>query len=209
MPASQGCCSHDHDCEASDCGPAYSLYKHINLDQVRCLNEEADGSCRAVFRPWEQRASAPAAPLRSDPDDSELLLTIPFDGAVKLKALCVIGGGEGRAPNKMRLFINRDDLDFSTVNAMAALQEFDLQEDNAAGAIEYPTQAAKFNGVHTLTLHFQGTFGSDQSEITFIGLKGDFSERNRRAVEAVYELRPVPEDHKVPGMKQGGHFDVA
>jgi hypothetical protein len=35
------------------------------------------------------------------------------------------------------------------------------------------------------------------------------SQRNRRAVEAVYELRPVPEDHQVPGMKQGGHFDVA
>jgi hypothetical protein len=129
--------------------------------------------------------------------------------------------------------------------------------------------------VHTLTLHFTGTFGGgDQSEILFIGLKGEFSEvrgarfvvascsasvrasvpvemfciccaaavcwltdlsaplsprpfthinntrkttqqtnaagqRNRRAVEAVYELRPVPEDHQVPGMKQGGHFDVA
>jgi hypothetical protein len=133
----------------------------------------------------------------------------------------------------------------------------------------FTRRVAKFGSVHTLTLHFQGTFGSDQSEITFIGLKGDFSEvrgqhsaalhqrrcvasvvrgplchfraaapvtithwnppsrdppttplaadlrlrsplqRNRRAVEAVYELRPVPEDHKVPGMKQGGHFDVA
>lgn len=37
-------------------------------------------------------------------------------------------------------------------------------------------RVAKFGNVHTLTLHFQGTFGSDQSEITFIGLKGDFSE---------------------------------
>lgn len=35
MPPSQGCCGHDHDCEASECGPAYSLYKHIALEQVR------------------------------------------------------------------------------------------------------------------------------------------------------------------------------
>ncbi|KIZ03840.1 hypothetical protein MNEG_4118 [Monoraphidium neglectum] len=176
---------------------------------VRCLNEDAEGSCRNVFRPWEARTQPVAQPLRSDPDDEELLLTVPFDGAVKLKAVCVIGGGEGRAPAKMRLFINRDDLDFSAAHAMAPVQEFELQQDNASGTVEYPTQVAKFGSVHTLTLHFQGTFGSDQSEITFIGLKGDFSERNRRAVEAVYELRPVPEDHKVPGMKQGGHFDVA
>lgn len=35
---------------------------------------------------------------------------------------------------------------------------------------------AKFSNVHTLTLHFQGTFGPSQSEVTFIGLKGDHTE---------------------------------
>jgi hypothetical protein len=50
MPPSQGCCSHDHDCEAADCGPAYSLYTHIALDQVG----GAAGRC------WEGRR----APLR-------------------------------------------------------------------------------------------------------------------------------------------------
>jgi hypothetical protein len=29
------CCNHDHDCEAADCGPAYSLYKHIDQGHVR------------------------------------------------------------------------------------------------------------------------------------------------------------------------------
>ncbi|GBF98342.1 hypothetical protein Rsub_11236 [Raphidocelis subcapitata] len=183
-PANQGCCAHDHDCDTADCGPAYSLYKHIALEQVHCLNEDVDGSCRNVFRAWDARTAAPEVPLRSDPDDEELLLTIPFDGAVKLKAVCVIGGPDGRAPSKMRLFINRDDLDFAAVGSMAAVQEFDLQEANPGGTVEYPTQPAKFGNVHALT-------------------------RNRRAVEAVYELRPVPEDHRVPGMKQGGHFDVA
>jgi hypothetical protein len=40
----------------------------------------------------------------------------------------------------MRAFINRDDLDFAAVAGAAALQEWDLQEDNAAGLLEYPTQ---------------------------------------------------------------------
>jgi hypothetical protein len=45
--------------------------------QVRCLNEDAEGSCRNVFRPWEARTQPVAQPLRSDPDDEELLLTVP------------------------------------------------------------------------------------------------------------------------------------
>jgi hypothetical protein len=60
---------------------------------------------------------------------------------VKLKAICVIGGGPpGSAPSKMRAFINRDDLDFATVAGAAALQEWDLQEENGQGLLEYPTQ---------------------------------------------------------------------
>lgn len=37
-------------------------------------------------------------------------------------------------------FTNRDDLDFGTANAMAPLQEFELQESNPGGVLEYPTQ---------------------------------------------------------------------
>lgn len=35
MPAFQGCCAHDHDCEAQDCAAAWSLYKHIDIQRVR------------------------------------------------------------------------------------------------------------------------------------------------------------------------------
>lgn len=28
------CCNHNHDCEEADCGPAYSLYKHIDQSHV-------------------------------------------------------------------------------------------------------------------------------------------------------------------------------
>lgn len=35
MPPSQGCCSHDHDCEAEDCGASFSLYKYVDTYAVR------------------------------------------------------------------------------------------------------------------------------------------------------------------------------
>lgn len=37
-------------------------------------------------------------------------------------------------------------------------------------------RVAKFNGVHSLDLHFPATFGADQCEIHFVGLKGEYSE---------------------------------
>ncbi|PSC71196.1 PITH domain-containing 1 [Micractinium conductrix] len=198
MPAFQGCCAHDHDCEAQDCSSAWSLYKHIDTQRVRCLNEAVDGSCRAVFKPWHRRLEQPSGSggkLDSEEDDPELLLHVPFDGAVKLTGITVVGGLDGTAPAKLKVFINRDDLDFATVAGMPAVQEWDLLE-NAAGQIEYPTHAAKFNGVHSLDLYFPSNFGADHTTITFIGLRGEFTERKRQAVEAVYESKPMPQDHK-------------
>lgn len=32
--ATPGRAMHDHDCDGSDCGAMYSLYKHIDLDRV-------------------------------------------------------------------------------------------------------------------------------------------------------------------------------
>ena len=107
--------------------------------QVRCLNEASEGLCKTVFRPWEQRLDARGPFLRSDDDDPELLLHVPFTGAVKLQALTVIGGPEGTSPAKLKVFINRDDVDFAVAAAAPATQEWDLLE-NLAGTMEYPTQ---------------------------------------------------------------------
>ena len=107
--------------------------------QTTCLNEARPGSCRNIFRAWEQRLDAVEFPLESEIDDPELLLHVVFTGSVKLKALTVIGGPDGKSPEKLRLFANRDDLDFSVVDAMDPVQEWDLFE-NENGAIEYPVK---------------------------------------------------------------------
>ncbi len=71
--------------------------------QVRCLNEAVDGSCQKVFKPWDRRLDFSGPTLRSDEDDPEILIHVPFDGAVKLKAICIIGGGEGKSPAKLKV----------------------------------------------------------------------------------------------------------
>mmetsp|Transcript_27677 Transcript_27677/g.78261 ORF Transcript_27677/g.78261 Transcript_27677/m.78261 type:complete len:207 (-) Transcript_27677:183-803(-) len=203
--ASGGFCSHDHDCEAQDCAPQWVLYKHVDMLQVSCLNEAVRGSCRNVLKPWHQRAEPTETPLRSNADDAELLLHIPFTGDVKLSSICVVGAGDALGPSRMRAFINRNDLDFGTVENATAAQEWDLLE-NPQGHIEYPTKVTKFINVHSLTLHFPDSFGGDVTEIHFVGLKGEYKEARREAVHTVYESKPMPEDHKVPGEQGANHF---
>ena len=72
----------------------------------------------------------------------------------------------------MRLFKNREDLDFGMVSDMEPVQAFDVSED-PRGEIEYPTMVAKFQGVHHLTIHFPECIRGDETEIGFIGLKGE------------------------------------
>lgn len=97
----------------------------------------------------------PATVLSSNDDDPELLIHIPFDGQVVLKAICIIGahgwwltvllhncctgGADGTSPSRLRAFTNRDDLDFGTAADTTPVQEWDLLE-NPRGEIEYPTQ---------------------------------------------------------------------
>lgn len=207
MPSFQGCCAHDHDCQAEDCSKSWSLYKHIDIQKVRCLNEAVASSCQRVFKPWEKRLDANGPALMSDDDDPELLLHVPFDGSVKLKAICIIGGEEGRSPSKLKVYTNRDNLDFEAVSTLQPVQEWELIE-NRNGQMEYPTQVSKFNGVHSIDLYIPSNFGAEQTEVLFIGFKGDFSERRRQAVEAVYESKPMPSHHKVPGDGQGAGWNL-
>ncbi|KAK9815492.1 hypothetical protein WJX72_004575 [[Myrmecia] bisecta] len=207
-PPTQGCCAHDHDCSEADCGPAWSLHRHIDLPNVRCLNEAESGSVRNVFRAWEQRLDTSLPPLVSNEDDGELLIHIPFDGSIRVKAICIIGGTDGTAPAELKAYVNRDDLDFGLVADMPPVQKWDLQEDGH-GQIEYPTQIPKFSGIHSLDLHIPRNFGADVTKIHFIGLKGDYTPAKREAVIAVYESRPMPQDHTVPDSHPMAHQPTA
>lgn len=111
------------------------------MRQVACLNEAVAGSAKNVFRAWSQRLQVPDTPLDSNEDDVELLVTIPFNGAVKIKAISIIGGSDGASPSRLRAYTNRNDLDFATVADMAPTQAWDLQEQQQA-SLEYPTQYA-------------------------------------------------------------------
>jgi hypothetical protein len=76
-------------------------------------------------------------------------------------------------------------------------------------------RVAKFSGVHSLDLHFPGTFGSHQCEIHFVGLKGEYSEVRQQpaaVATAITQFVLLPSQHIVSlgcYLDLGTGFDTA
>ncbi|KAI0507986.1 hypothetical protein KFK09_014116 [Dendrobium nobile] len=200
-------CTHDHDCEDHNCAADWSLYKHINLDQVTALNESVAGSIKSVFKAWDRRLDNSEGFLESNEGDPELLVFIPFTSDVKIKSISVVGGAEGTSPSKMRAFINRDGIDFSDAQNMQPVQEWELAE-NLQGILEYQTRYPRFQSVGSLTLHFPENFGANATQIYYIGLRGEATQLKRDAVtNVVYELYPNPSEHKSSDVGRFSHVE--
>ncbi|KAJ2158576.1 hypothetical protein GGF46_003668 [Coemansia sp. RSA 552] len=160
--------SHDHSHEAeADTGPNDSLLGQVLVDQTWCLNEREEGSVRGVFKTWDRRLDTTQL-IESDAD-SELLVHVPFNAMIKLKSILIWGGVEGTAPRSVRVFANRDDLDFDTVGSARATQQWDLVQSTHPA--EYSVRVAKFNNVRSLTLHFPESFDGEQSVLYFLAFR--------------------------------------
>ncbi|CAJ1962089.1 unnamed protein product [Sphenostylis stenocarpa] len=197
-------CLHDHSCDDNDCSSNWSLYQYIDITKVFALNEANPGSVKSVFKAWEDRLNTSGEHLVSNEGDPELLVFIPFTSDVKIKSISIVGGSFGTSPSKMRVFVNREGIDFSDAQSMQAIQEWDLVE-NMRGVLEYQTRYSKFQSVGNITLHFPESFGGDITEIHYIGFKGEATQLKRTAVaNIVYEILPNPSDHKTRAESGGG-----
>lgn len=205
--------SHDHESHGDDLG--LSLRPQMDIPAVQCLNEDVPNSGRAILKLHEERLSTEPN-LRSQPDDPELLLTIPFTENVTIQSIAIRsvvnvnnnndGDDEVAPPKTIKLFVNRDDLDFETVREMEPQAKLELLPPHhfAEGTIDYPLRpAGRFQNVSSLTIFVADNYAEDDGEvstiITFVGLKGKGTKQKRMAVETVYEARAMPKDHKVKG----------
>ena len=189
---------HSENCDHSDDGPdrgaEYTLYLQIDSHKVRCLNTLSNDHASQVFKTWDNRFDLEFT--LDSADDEQIIILIPFTAQVKLKSIAVLGV-ESAAPDLLKLYANREDVDFDTVDSIFPTQEFSLLENVPHGTIpEYPTKVAKFSSLHCLTLFFPSNFsGSECTRISYIGLKGEFIEINRDPVIAIYEASADLADH--------------
>ena len=134
---------HDHD-DSWERGDESSLFQHIDTPKVRALNCATE-PVTGCFKPWERRLTEELF-IESDADD-ELILYVPFTGTVTLKSIRLIGGRDGRYPATMKVFVNREDVDFDNVRHLTPAQEWHLVED-FRGDVDYQT---KYVGALSMT----------------------------------------------------------
>lgn len=114
------------------------------------------------------------------------------------------------APKVLKLYANRDDLDFASAADLPPTQTLDLPltPPGNSDILEIPVKRALFNNTRSLSLFFQHNHSDgeeDTTEISYLGFKGDWTELKKEHVVTLYEAAPNPADHKnlVPGAKFG------
>ncbi|KAK6844612.1 PITH domain-containing protein [Apiospora arundinis] len=189
---------HDH---SDDITPAlqHSLYQHINFDGVNTLNEETSGSGKEVLKKtWAERLD-PEPEVASDADE-QLIVQVPFTGQVKLHSILLRSSPADDAPRTLKLFINRDDVDFDAASELQPTQTLELSQ--TSDVQELPVKRALFGKVTRLTLFFEDNFGDGDEDVTrfsYLGFKGEWMALGRAPSQILYEAAPNPNDHALKG----------
>ncbi|TIA86051.1 DUF1000-domain-containing protein [Aureobasidium pullulans] len=197
--------AHDH---SDDVTPALqnSLYKQIDFDAINTLNESSSGSGSKICKKtWDERLD-PEPELCSDADE-QLLMHIPyatpvansfFTAQIRLHSVIIRTSQTDSAPLTLKLFINRDDLDFGTASEVQPTQTLSLSQTNDIQ--EVPVKRALFNTVRSLDLFFEDNWGrgdEDETRISYLGFKGEWMALNREPINFMYEAAANPSDHKM------------
>lgn len=183
-----GSCGCDHD---MDTGIKTSLYKYIDTMGVKCLNATREEDAVKVLKTFDKRLDMTDV-VKSDADET-LIFTIPFNGSITLKSIDIAGPPGSSHPATMKAYVNRDDIDFDSVDDIECVQEWIMVD----GICSYETRVAKFQGVYSLTLYFPENFGADETVISYIGLYGTCLEMRRGPVIACYEVLGNASDNQM------------
>ncbi|KAJ5307244.1 DUF1000 domain protein [Penicillium atrosanguineum] len=204
-----GHCQGEHD-HSNDITPALQslLYSQIDFDSITTLNEATEkGGAAIVQKTWAERLNDKPE-LESDADE-QLLMYIPFTGQVKLHSLLLYTAPTAAAPKTVKLFKNRDDLDFSTASELSPTQTIEVPQPVAgADVFELPLNRAHWNTTTSVTLFFEDNWTDGEDDVTkvgYIGFKGQFMALNREPVSFLYEAAANPNDHvSIPGLNDIG-----
>lgn len=109
------------------------------MDAIRCLNENTHFSCKTIFRPFTERNQPSPHVLKPPEGDSELLLVVPFKEEVKVRAITLYSGNVGK-PEKLSLWSNKENFDFSLVEDETPVNELKLNGWTPCNGIEVLTQ---------------------------------------------------------------------
>ena len=94
----------------------------------------------------------------------------------------------------LKLFINRENLDFDTASETEATEVLELAQDPRVQ--EYPVKRHRFTMTRSITLFFEENWGAETTKISYLGFKGEFMALSKEPVSVLYESAANPADHK-------------
>jgi hypothetical protein len=132
---------------SSSTSESSSLLGEITSKGLSCLNESASHPLSSIVGP----AHGPKGTSYLESDvDAELLISIPFNDAVKLKAISIFSGvSPSQAPRNIKLFINHNSMDFADAERETPAQELELSMDDVKGN-KVDLRFVRFQSVRTL-----------------------------------------------------------
>lgn len=128
---------------------------------------------------------------------------------MKLHSLLIYTAPTLSAPKRLKLFKNRNDLDFATASDLTPTQTIEIpQPVPGSDVFELPLSRAHWNATTSNTLFFEDNWSSGEEDVTkvgYIGFKGQFMALNREPVSFLYEAAANPSDHvAIPGVSGVG-----
>ncbi|KAG9286177.1 hypothetical protein G9A89_003524 [Geosiphon pyriformis] len=141
------------------------INEFITLNQIDCLNEKENHRVRSIFTKDDSY-------LESDVDE-QLLISIPFNQAVKLHSLKLVAKDIKHAPKTIKLYVNRLNLGFDETESIQATQILELTENDYEENAFVPLRFVKFQIVTNLVVFVQDNLGDEDTtiikELAFIG----------------------------------------
>lgn len=122
-----------------------------------------------------------------------------FAGQVKLHSLLLYTAPSREAPKTLKLFKNRDDLDFSIAADLEAVQTIEVpQPVPGADVFELPLSRALWNTTTSITIFIEENWSNGEEDVTrlgYVGFKGSHMALNREPISVLYEAAANPSDH--------------
>eukprot|EP01095_Lingulamoeba_sp_RSL-Kostka_P008320 TRINITY_DN274_c0_g1_i1.p1 TRINITY_DN274_c0_g1~~TRINITY_DN274_c0_g1_i1.p1 ORF type:complete len:317 (+),score=125.92 TRINITY_DN274_c0_g1_i1:47-997(+) len=164
-----------------------NIDSYINKSRVNCLNQQEDNNVSNIFKDDDSF-------LESDCDE-QLLLYIPFNQTVKVHSLILNCIEPANAPCVIKLFVNKEAMDFSSAETEKPTQVIELSEDQindgSGGSSSsnkkkqpklIPLKFVRFQKVNSLTIFVESNLDDEETtvidQLCFIGNPGQVFNMN-------------------------------
>jgi len=149
-----------------------SLLGHLDPSQINCLNESNEHNLKSLLT---SKSATSSDYLLSDTDE-QLLLNIPFNQTVRIRAIALKTSNVPQGPRCIKLLINRPSLAFDDVedaDEIQFAQVLEVTEDQLKEGQRIPLRFVKFqtvNSLHMFVASNQG--GEDETRIDSLDIFG-------------------------------------